>query len=421
MITLLNNILAYIQKRLFTNDTNRLRIRRFGFVLIALFLFMEGVNFLTDILPPPLHIVDENTLPLELIWTYETKDEIRVPPLANNHTVIILHTNGKVIALDNQTGNQKWEYDTQTEVGWPWSTSIYDLNEELVVISENNDHLVILDVDDGKEISEIKLNITARAVPNILIVEDVVVISTPSIEPGMQGYIAGYSLKTGELFWEKWYLSRVYDFTFRCSYFSGIPDSDEYTVCVSIYNQLEILNFNPQLSTDSRYEGIKPWLQTSSNIPNYQEGFIFSNPPPKPSNQVFYIDQNESFYLYKSCSEDHVSHPVETYEKLVLASTGCNDLYLLDIGFLREYPEWVFQSQHRLMSSFVTLHGDIGYSLNDKAEIIGIDLKDGQVIGSFTTTPARLEGGIYSHSLTSSPPYLYAFLNGNQLFAFKEK
>lgn len=421
MITLLNNILTYIQKRLFTDDTNYRRIRGFGFILIALLLFMEGVDFLKDALPSPLHVVDDNTLPLELIWTYETKDEIRVPPLANSHTVIILHTNGNIVALDNATGNKKWEYNTQTEVGWPWSTSVYDLSEKLVVISENNDHLVVLDIMNGQEILKIKLNITASTIPNILIVEDVVVVSTPSIEPSRQGYIAGYSLETGNLFWEKWYLSRVYGFTFSCPYFPDIPSSDEYTVCVSIYNQLEILNFNPQLSRDSRYEGIKPWRQTSSNIPNYQEGFIFSNPPPKPSNQVFHVDQNETFYLYKSCSEDHVSHPVETYERLVLASTGCNDLYSLDIDFLKESPEWVFQSQHRLMSSFVTLYGNTGYALNNKAEIIGIDLRNGQVIGSFTTTPARLEGGIYSHSLTSSSPYLYVFLNGNQLFAFKEE
>ena len=82
---------------------------------------------LTRLLSSGKHNPVDNSLPLNLLWTYHSKNLIRVPPKGNSSLIVILRNDGVFIALDNETGNLRWEYDTQHSTGLPESENVYDL------------------------------------------------------------------------------------------------------------------------------------------------------------------------------------------------------------------------------------------------------------------------------------------------------
>lgn len=368
------------------------------------------------------HTEVSNSLPIKAIWTYNSNTPIKVPPQANNEIVVVLQTNGVLVALDNKTGEKRWAYDTGTNVGDPWSEAMFDLNDDLLITPKNNSELIILDAQNGQELWGGKLNIVAKTTLNLQIINDIVVVSTFSTKPTTEGYIAGYHLETMELIWEKYYPSRSFEWAFSCPHILNDSDSGSYTVCVSLYNRLETIDFNPLLPANlPRITNNKAWILASYNTPYYQEGYIFSNPSPIPAIEVLETESNNQFALPEQCKEQRIPYPVQVYSELVLASTGCGELYTLNINSLPQPPQWVFQSPHFLRSSFVTLQGDIGYVLNEKAEVLGIDLDTGEVVGQFTTRPTSLEKTMLLNSLEVKPPYLFAFFNGHQLIVFEEK
>ncbi len=371
---------------------------------------------LTRLLSSGKHNPVNNSLPLNLLWTYHSKNLIRVPPKGNNSLIVILRNDGVFIALDNETGNLRWEYDTQHSIGLPQSENVYDLDEDYLVTIVANEYLVVLNVQDGQEIWQTTLKSISNIIPEVLLLKDIVVVGTFSTSPTTEGYIVGYDLVEKGIIREVYLPSRAYDSVFKCP---GIfDDFSESTVCISHFNGVKIVDFAPTRAT--KIVNKHDWDLFSYAPPRYQDGFVFMNRPPEPSIQVMDTHLDEQFDLPTSCVKEQTPHPVTIYAQMVLVSTGCGELYTLDIYSLQNTPMWTFQSPYDLQSSFVTVSGDIGYVLTERAEIIGINLENGKVVGSFTTKPTRLNKGILLHSLSENSDYLYAFLDGHQLFVFKE-
>jgi outer membrane protein assembly factor BamB len=365
--------------------------------------------------------VVSNTLPVSLAWSYESPEPIRVPPRANHEVMVLLQTDGVFVALDLETGVVRWEYDSQSATNWPVSDTPYDVNDRILVTVIDNTHLVAVDVLNGKELWRSKLNVITSRMPDILLIEDVVIISSTSVKPTSEGYVAGYDLTTRELSLEQYYPSRLLYFSFHCPQYS--QSTSEFTVCVALGDYLEVFDFDPRLQDsvsrklDSRYGDDKFW---SIDRPVFRQGLIFSNLSPQPANQVIDVSQDESFALYDNCQMKEGPPPVTEHEEMILVSTGCGELYTLDIGEVQEQPAWVFPATVPVRSSFVTVHGDVGYVLSSQAEIIGVDLSTGTVVGRFTTTPASLNKGKHLHWLASQDSYLYVFLNGRQILVFEQ-
>lgn len=393
------------------------------FALAILYLVSQNVFVQTWLqrLMPVTHVLTSNTLPVDLAWSYHSKEAIIVPPMTNSE-IVVLHGNNLLTALDNRTGQVKWEYDIDRETKVPWSRYVFDLNEDLLITSISNDHLLALDAKSGHEVWQTRPSSPTRTTPNIMIVDDVIVVSAFSREPTTEGYVASYRLSNGTLVWDKYLPSRSYEYTFRCPFIPiGNNSTSEKTICLSLYNSLEVIEPAPETSKNT-YRLVSTLYHSlpSRDPPYFQDGVIFTNPSPGPSIHVFDVIQNKQFELPTNCSKKRVAQPVTAYSNLILIATGCDELYVLDIRHLEREPNWIYRSPDNLFSSFVTMDGKTGYVLNERGEIMAIDLSNGNLIGKFTTEPNRLERGQFVNSLSVSPPYLYAILNGNNLFVFKQ-
>lgn len=361
-----------------------------------------------------------NTLPVSFAWSYESVEPVRVPPRANHEVMVLLQTDGVFVALDIETGTVRWEYDTGRKIGWPFSDKPYDLNSEILITVTSSKFLTAIDAFTGRELWRIELNSISSVVPDVLLVDSVVVISSTSVEPTTRGYIAGYDLNTRALIFEKYYPSRSLGHSFRCPDFYPQPQSAEYTVCVSYYKHLDVIDFNPQLKSGAvRVQGQMAWEFATLDRPYFSDGYIFSVNSPDPAIQVIDVEQSDQFALPVGCETKKYHTQFKVMGKYYWFQPAAMRFTPLPLIRL-ETPSWVFHSTDELRTPFVTLHGDVGYILSNQAEIIGVDLNTGTVVGRFTTYPTSLNEGRYLHSLASQDSYLYAFLNGRQIFVFEQ-
>lgn len=288
----------------------------------------------------------------------------------------------------------------------------------MLVTSVGRNYLLALDIETGKKVWEVPFSSSMWDSPNITILGDVVVIGAWGAYTN--SYVAGYQLSTGDLVWELHFPAKSYQFSFECSSISS--KTNEQALCLLVNNRLIIVDPGILLSsTISRTIGIERWDIISHNTPYFQSNILFTNPYLKPANQAFDLLENNRFSLPTYCSENREAYPVTNYNNQILVSTGCNELYVLNLNNLNGQPDWVHQSQDALLSSFVTTNGKVGYVLNDKGEILGVNLNTGSIVGKFVTQPNELEKGQFVNSLVAHPPYLYVLLDRNNLYVFKQQ
>jgi hypothetical protein len=291
------------------------------------------------------------------------------------------------------------------------------LDEETLVIVVNNVELLALDVENGKKIWQRHLASAAKTTPNVMIIGDVAIVSAFSTYPYTEGNVASYKLDNGEFVADIDVPSRTFQYKLSCPPDLGNSNLGEQRICITLFNRLLTINSVEEFKViDTDIVNLY-----SLDIPYYQTGFVFSNPSPLPAPQVFDTKQNREFALFAGCSRESTSHPVTSYGDLILISTGCDDLYTMDVHHLEQEPSWIFTSESEIFSSFVTVDGAIGYALNARGEMIGINLATGGEIGRLMTKPDQLERRQFRNSLTVNPPYLYALMDGNTLLAFKQE
>ncbi len=89
--------------------------------------------------------------------------------------------------------------------------------------------------------------------------------------------------------------------------------------------------------------------------------------------------------------------------------------------FFEKTPRWLYQSPEEMYSSFVTLDGQTGYFLNEKAEIVGIDLLTGNRVGEIVLSSKYLQPGLYANYLFVDTGHIYAVLSNQDLLVFKNE
>ena len=366
---------------------------------------------------PRFHTMVTNTLPVELAWSYNTREIIKVPPQVNSKVIVLLRGDRVLTALDIQTGDVRWEYNLGANIGLPESKFVYFLDEERLVITINNAQLLALNVENGEKIWQRDMSSSTAPTPNIMFVGDSIIVSAFSATPSTEGYIASYQLDNGDFTAHMFFPSRTFEYQFPCPHLLEHGDSGKQMVCVTLYDRLLAIDSGERLNVVKTYLG----SFYSLDIPYYQNGLIFTNPSPNPSPQVFDTGKNRGFALPTYCAKDNTSHPITSNGDLILVSTGCDELYAMNINHLEQEPSWIFTSESGIYSSLVTVNGAIGYALNAKGEIVGINLTTGEEIGRVMTEPDQLGRGQFRNSLTVHAPYLYALMDGNTLLAFKHK
>lgn len=404
---------------------NNLRKKLTIFTLIGVLIIAVLQNSLVQNILlrtfPIRHELAANTLSpsIKLAWTYSSDHEIVVPPKANEELVIILDRRGYLTAFDNSSGNFIWEYPVGLKIGNLLSNNVFDADNNSVVISQDDGSLLALDVSTGRELWNVSLP-SFRTIPDILIMDTVVVVSIFSVI-STEGYVAIHNLEDGSLLWHKSLPNRSYEHVFDCSNISEFFElayKNNETVCISLWEHLEVVAI-----TD---EGAKEIVLIShafpsNDQPNYQASFIFTNPSPNPKVQYYNVVSGKTESLPANCRADRAAEVVTFFEGNLLVANGCNEAFLLDLSNLEGTPDWIFQSEDTFVSPFVTINGRYGFVLTSRAEIVEIDLFNGELVGKLTTIPDQIRQGKLLNRLVSNPPFLYSLIDGYTLFVLREQ
>lgn len=398
---------------------NRLSKVAKGSIAFALFLFLIVLAYwLLFRDTPSTYTVATNTLPMEFVWSYISDEAIKVPPIGNGDIVVIWDEQGQITAFENQTGTIKWIYDTNESVDFV-SDSLpkWVIAEDLLVMSIAKNQLLAINIETGEKVWQTRLLSDSRVMPNIIVIDDVIVVSG-------WDYVGGYRLSDGTLGWEMAMPQRSFYFTFECPFIVFLPTSSvdfEKTVCMLVDKKIQVIDVSLESMTDEMRQLPASYAPiVSANTPVFYNGIIFSNPSPQPTVHVFDTVQNKQYTLPGDCQKERVTYPITNYRDQVLAVTGCDQAYVLDISRLQEAPDWIFQSSVRLLSPFVTINGEVGYVLNEDAEVIGIDLRNGDQIGKAALEPGFVEERRLFNDLIVNPPYLYVLLGAHTLMVFNQ-
>lgn len=364
-------------------------------------------------------IIDD-TLPLELVWSQRFTEDLFIPPVSNGEIFVVMDEKGVLTALDSQTGTRLWQY----ELGNQPDTASYSkmaIGEGRLIVSLENNKLLALNVQTGEKIWQASLVTPLWNFPTIVIANDMVVIG--AWDARTNGYLGGYHLQDGRLSWEMSFPARNYRFLFDCSPIPTQAGLLENAVCVIPNNRILVINITNEWPANLAQARIADIYEPISTLttPVFADGFIFTNPSPDPAVNVFDIIQNSAFKLPASCSKENAAHPVTVFGNEVLVANGCNEVYVLNTSQLTEAPKWIFQSPDELQSSFVTIDGKVGYFLNEKGEIIGIDLVTGNQVGKIDFSIGQLQIYYLFDGLAVDGSRLYVVLNNREIFSFRSE
>lgn len=162
-------------------------------VLIILILFAAACsNTARDGAPGP---------DLALSWTSQTGGAINHPPLIVQNVVIVSPSNAPLLALDLETGSQKWAFSPPEGV---WERA-YASDGERVFVGMKNKTIAALDISNGKVLWQKDLGINMQVPP--LVSDGIVYVPTafvgPELVPDVNGRAKLFALdaKTGKEIW----------------------------------------------------------------------------------------------------------------------------------------------------------------------------------------------------------------------------
>lgn len=295
------------------------------------------------------------------------------------------------------------------------------IGKGMLILSLENSTLLALNVQTGEKMWQTSLATSLRDFPTIVIANDMVVIG--AWDARTNGYLGGYRLHDGRLSWEMSFPPRNYRFLFDCSPIPTQAGLLEHAVCVIPNDKILVLNITnewPANLAQAQIEDIYEPINTLTT-PVLADRFIFTNPSPDPAVNVYDTIQNSAFKLPASCSRETAAQPVTVFDSQVLVANGCNEVYAVNVVQLTEAPKWTFQSPEELQSSFVTVDGKVGYFLNEKGELIGIDLVTGNQVGKIDFSIGQLQTYYFFDALAVDGNRLYVVLNNREIFSFRSE
>lgn len=391
---------------------------------ISIFSLLIGCN--QDNIPNKVFDEDEleSVLPLTYLWSTDFDQPLMVTPKANQDLVVALRKDSSLIAFHNESGNVAWEYSIGEEIGHPSSESVFDLDQENLLISNGRDQLIALDVTTGQERwRKTMSSFATSSAPDITIINDIVIVSIfiTELETGGNNIMA-YDINSGDVLWTLSLPSRTYDHTFACPYLPTNNGSKPDTVCISLSDRIVVIDPDPELRYHERIDKTVMTPVYSYNVPIYTHQHIFTNPSPKPANEFFSFETYRINTLPANCSVDLIAYPVTNADSdQVLVSNSCGELYVLPSMNPESDLAWVYKIESPPASSLVSTDGVIGYVLDMDGYITGINLENGETVGkAYLEKVEQIKRELWS-TLTTKAPYVYTFLNGKHLRVFSSE
>ena len=177
---------------------------------------MANVNYQGWNFSPLNRINEHNVQNLQVKWTFQlgVTDSLEAPPLVVGSTMYILTPKpNTVYALDlANEGYLKWSYRPdmpgleQARACCGAQSRGLAYAEGKIIFNTLDGQLIALDADTGAVVwhneSVVDLSITETTTNSPLIVDDLVIIGNEGGERGVRGWVAAFSLETGEQVWK---------------------------------------------------------------------------------------------------------------------------------------------------------------------------------------------------------------------------
>lgn len=387
----------------------------FIIVLFSFYLaFGRKIN--RAIYPSIVYSIDSNSLPIEIQWVQVVTDPIHGKPIGNDEKIVVQSGEKYLFGFDNQTGKVLWQYEATSSflVGQHIA-----LTDELVIGVTNRLDLFALDIDTGYKVWNEIISEPLISSPDILVIDDNVILAQRNMGGGT--YIATYKVIDSGLRKEMSFSFPRNDFSsiIACPNIKAEINQDPADVCLIFYDKIFVMDSFQSINLDE--------IQAPFSVagdPLYIDGIIFSR-SSKASNtasvQAFDARENNYHVLFATCDEQKQPYPTSSYQSGVLISNGCDEVYVVSTEGLYKKPAWIFHSPLSTRSSFVTVEGKFGYFLNDNAEVVGIDLENGHIVGKLMLEPNYLNNDRFnSNSIYVIENVLYVIVDEINIIAFSQ-
>jgi outer membrane protein assembly factor BamB len=141
----------------------------------------------------------------KLLWKRQLGSQILSAPQSNGNIVVALTFSGDVIGLDAKSGEPKWEYAGRSPVLSLRASSTPLIVEDMVLVGLGNGKVVALDIESGRALWEVRVGISQGSseierqvdVSGDLLVDDDIVYAV-----SYQGRLTAIELRSGRRLWE---------------------------------------------------------------------------------------------------------------------------------------------------------------------------------------------------------------------------
>ncbi len=164
---------------------------------------------------PLEQINDQNVSELGLAWYFDldTKRGQQASPIIVDGTMYTTSAWSKVQALDAKTGTLKWQYDPEIEKSWDAKSCCGVANRGAAVwkgrvyVGTIDGRLIALDAETGElewetQTTDRNDDYSITGAPRVA--NDLVIIGNGGAEFGVRGYVTAYHADTGEQAWRFW-------------------------------------------------------------------------------------------------------------------------------------------------------------------------------------------------------------------------
>ena len=173
---------------------------------------LHGREYNDQRFSPLTQINEKNVNQLGLAWSYEMKTHrgLQATPIMVNGVLYVTGTWGKVAAIDAQSGERLWEFDPEVPGKWGRYGCCDAVNRGVaywdgyVYVASFDGRLIALNAETGAVIWEVDTidstaPYTSTGAPRI--VKDKILIGNAGADYGVRGYISAYHAKSGKLEW----------------------------------------------------------------------------------------------------------------------------------------------------------------------------------------------------------------------------
>ena len=173
---------------------------------------LHGREYNDQRFSPLTQINEKNVTQLGLAWSYEMKTHrgLQATPIMVNGVLYVTGTWGKVAAIDAESGERLWEFDPEVPGKWGRYGCCDAVNRGVaywdgyVYVASFDGRLIALNAETGALIWEVDTiastaPYTSTGAPRI--VKDKILIGNAGADYGVRGYISAYHAKSGKLEW----------------------------------------------------------------------------------------------------------------------------------------------------------------------------------------------------------------------------